>query len=63
MTESEIKMHTIKQINGIKHLPGEMVEGCKDDVRRTLGLEDTEENNRIIQEAIKTYFSIKTIGK
>lgn len=56
MTTSEIKFNTIKLINGIKYMTKNQVEDCKDYVRHSLKLEDTNENNNAIEEAIKIYF-------
>jgi len=56
MTPSEIKFNTIKLINGIKHMTKNQVEDCKDCVRHSLKLEDVDENNNAIEEAIKIYF-------
>ena len=56
MTPSEIKFNTIKLINGIKRMSKNQVEDCKDCVRHSLKLEDVDENNNAIEEAIKIYF-------
>ena len=56
MTTSEIKFNTIKLITGIKHMTKKQVEDCKDYVRYSLNLEDNDENNNAIEEAIKIYF-------
>lgn len=56
MTTSEIKFNTIKLINGIKYMTKNQVEHCKSYVRLSLKLEDTNENNNAIEEAIKIYF-------
>ena len=56
MTISEIKFNTIKLINGIKCMTKNQVEDCKAYIRYSLKLEDTNENNNAIEEAIKIYF-------
>lgn len=56
MTTNDIKFNTIKLINGIKYMTKNQVEDCKDYVRHSLKLEDTEENNNAIEEGIKIYF-------
>ena len=56
MTPSEIKFNTIKLINGIKYMAKNQVEYCKAYVRHSLKLEDVDENNNAIEEAIKIYF-------
>jgi hypothetical protein len=56
MTPSEIKFNTIKLINGIKNMTKNQVEDCKDYVRYSLNLENNDENNNAIEEAIKIYF-------
>jgi hypothetical protein len=56
MTPSEIKFNTIKLINGIKYMTKNQVEYCKAYVRHSLKLEDVDENNNAIEEAIKIYF-------
>jgi hypothetical protein len=56
MKPSEIKFNTIKLINGIKYMTKSQVEDCKAYVRHSLKLEDTDENNNAIEEAIKIYF-------
>lgn len=56
MTPSEIKFNTIKLINGIKYMTKNQVEDCKVYVRHSLKLNDIDENNNAIEEAIKIYF-------
>jgi len=56
MTPSEIKFNTIKLINGIKYMTKNQVEYCKAYVRYSLKLEDNDENNKAIEDAIKIYF-------
>lgn len=56
MTPSEIKFNTIKLINGIKYMNKNQVEDCKAYVRHSLKLDDIDENNTAIEEAIKIYF-------
>ena len=56
MTAIEIKFNTIKLINGIKYMTKNQVEDCKAYVRHTLKLDDVDENNKAIEEAIKIYF-------
>lgn len=56
MTPSEIKFNTIKLINGIKYMTKNQAEDCKAYVRHSLKLEDVDENNNAIEEAIKIYF-------
>ena len=56
MTPSEIKFNTIKLINGIKYMTKNQVEDCKAYVRHSLKLDDIDENNKAIEEAINIYF-------
>ena len=56
MKTSEIKFNTIKLINGIKYMSKNQVKDCQAYVRDTLKLEDTAENNNIIEKVIKIYF-------
>ena len=56
MTPKEIKFNTIKLINGIKYMTKNQIEDCKAYVRHSLKLEDVDENNNAIEEAIKIYF-------
>ena len=56
MTPSEIKFNTIKLINGIKYMTKNQVEDCKAYVGYSLKLEDNDENNKAIEDAIKIYF-------
>lgn len=56
MTPSEIKFNTIKLIIGIKYMTKNQVEDCKAYVRHSLKLDDIDENNNAIEEAIKIYF-------
>lgn len=56
MTQSEIKFNTIKLINGIKYISKNQINDCKAYVRHVLNLENTDENNNAIEEAIKLYF-------
>ena len=56
LTPSEIKFNTIKLINGIKYMTKNQVEDCKAYVRHSLKLDDIDENNNAIEEAIKIYF-------
>ena len=57
MTENEIKFKEIKLINGVKYMTENQVDDFKAYVRIYLNLEDTEENNKPIEEAVKMYFS------
>lgn len=57
MTPSEIKFNTIKILNGIKYMAKNQVEHCKAYVRHKLKLDDIDENNNAIEEAIKIYFN------
>ena len=56
MTPNEIKFNTIKLINGIKYMTKNQVEDCKAYVRHSLNIDNTDENNNAIEEAIKIYF-------
>ena len=56
MTKSEIKFNTIKLINGIRYMTEKQIEDCKAYVRHSLNLDDIDENNKAIEEAIKIYF-------
>ena len=56
MTSNEIKFNTIKFINGVKYMTNNQIEDCKAYVRHSLKLDDTDENNDAIEEAINIYF-------
>jgi hypothetical protein len=56
MTPSEIKINTIKLINGIKYMTKNQVDDCKEYVRYSLKLDNSDENNKNIEEGIKLYF-------
>lgn len=56
MTSNEIKFNTIKFINGVKYMTNNQIEDCKAYVRHSLKLDDTDENNNAIEEAINIYF-------
>lgn len=56
MEANEIKFKTIQAMNDIKYIPEGYTELCQSYIRRRLGLENTDENNKIIEEAIKIHF-------
>lgn len=57
MTENEIKFKAIELINGVKYMTTNQINDFKAYVRHHLNLEDAEENNKPIEEAVKIYFS------
>jgi hypothetical protein len=52
------KYKTIQLLNGVKHLSKTEAEGLKHIVCVQLNIEKSEDNFNIIEEGIKTYFSM-----
>ena len=59
MDASTIKYKTIQFINGIKYLAPKQIGDLKYIITHNLKIEKTEETDKEIEEAIKTYFEMQ----
>ena len=61
MTEKEIIFSVIKELNGVKHLSKQQVSDFIEHIFYRLPIEENYENNKIIIDAIETYFKLQNI--
>lgn len=55
-SKNDIKLQTLKYMNGVKYLTKEILLGVKELVCMQLGCEHSEENYKTVEEAVNCYF-------
>jgi len=63
MDSNAIRLAAIQEVNGLKHLPSPMVNSVKFIVCKKLGIENSEENFKHVEDGIRAYFdSMNQVG-